>query len=296
MWSLFGFQTYPAMQPGVIEIKVKTAQQDMLLRSEGKVCDLSIYFNRPFGPVFDDLKYVDFFKVWDYGFEIPARFNAIGTSMNDPDSNIFSINCFVVCTDKHNVPRRHIYIYKRVKETVVVRLGMLYRNSGEIWFLRVLMLNKAGRSHDSFLVKDGEPFTTFQNSALAHGFVTRETEALKCFQDSINIATPQEKRALFFMLTLEGYPTLPIYDNEELRKSMYEDWIVQNDNIENEQLALNQLLQYLSRRLMSHNKTMTQYGLPEPQDQQTELQVERLRYDKNSQLEFYNTLMAHFFF
>ncbi len=132
--------------------------------------------------------------------------------MNQLDSAIFQINCFVVCKDKHNRPRQHIYIYKRVKETVVVRLGMLYRNSGEIWFLRVLMINKAGRSHDSFLVKDDERFSTYQNSALAHGFVTRETEALKCFQDSTNIATPQEKRALFFMLTLEGYPTLPIYE------------------------------------------------------------------------------------
>ncbi len=156
MWSLFGYQHYPAMQPGVIEIKVKTEQQDLFLRTEGKVCDVSIYFNRPFNETFDNLKYVDFFKVWEYGFDIPARFNAIGTSMNQPDSAIFQINCFVVCKDKQNRPRQHIYIYKRVKETVVVRLGMLYRNSGEIWFLRVLMINKAGRSHDSFLVKDDE--------------------------------------------------------------------------------------------------------------------------------------------
>lgn len=239
--------------------------------------------------MFDDLKYVDFFKVWDYGFDIPARFRT--ASMNQPDSAIYHINCFVLCQDRNHNMRRHIYIYKRVKETVVVRLGMLYRNSGEIWFLRVLMIKKAGRSHDDFLLKDNERFSTYQNSALAHGFVTRETEAMICFKHSTDIATPQEKRALFFMLTLEGYPTLPIYQDIQLRKSMYEDWIVQDDMSENEALALNKLLQYLSRRFMSHNKTMTQYRLPEPQDQQTELQIERLRYDTNSQLQLFNTMM-----
>jgi hypothetical protein len=59
-------------------------------------------------------------------------------------------------------------------------------------------------------------------------------DARECFQEAAHFQhggrqdihlTPARLRALFAHLTLNGYPTVSIYNDEALRKTMLEDWI-----------------------------------------------------------------------
>jgi hypothetical protein len=75
VWRIFGYQTYPATFPSCEEIKIKTPEHLMHIEHEQKLCDLSVYFARPQEQPFEDLKYTEFCKYWDYSCKLPARFS-----------------------------------------------------------------------------------------------------------------------------------------------------------------------------------------------------------------------------
>ena len=71
-WRLLGYQTYPSSTPTVLTIKVISEKDVIDLQSEGKLCDLIVYFGRPIENVqFDNLKYTEFYKIWDYSLTVP---------------------------------------------------------------------------------------------------------------------------------------------------------------------------------------------------------------------------------
>jgi hypothetical protein len=85
-WRILGYKTYPATFPTVLTIKVKSENDIIELRSDGKLCDLAVYFNRPVdNPEFDNLKYTEFFKTWDFSFTVLKRYQNV-----IPNVNIYS--------------------------------------------------------------------------------------------------------------------------------------------------------------------------------------------------------------
>jgi hypothetical protein len=129
-WRILGYQTYPSSKPTVLTIKVKSEQDVIDLRNDGKLCDLAVYFDRPDIYQFKNLKFTEFFKTWDYSYTRPARYKNIIANLN-PDGNLFSTNRFL---------KPNLYIFKRLKpEDNIVRMGMLYISAGEMWYLRLLL-------------------------------------------------------------------------------------------------------------------------------------------------------------
>jgi RecG-like helicase len=57
-------------------------------------------------------------------------------------------------------------------------------------------------------------------------------------------------------------------------------------------LAENSLLADLQRRFRAENKTLPEYGLPEPQDFTSELAIERAKYDREQQLALFTSLLS----
>jgi hypothetical protein len=60
-------------------------------------------------------------------------------------------------------------------------------------------------------------------------FVSEINATLECFRESMGsanvpLSTPHELRCLFATLTINGFPTLTIYDNEEMMESLMKDW------------------------------------------------------------------------
>jgi hypothetical protein len=82
MWRCYGFQTYPASSPSVTLIKVKLPDHVKSISLDGKMCDLEIYFRRPY--CLKDLKYTEFFDLYDYGYNYPKKYSIMyGININD---------------------------------------------------------------------------------------------------------------------------------------------------------------------------------------------------------------------
>jgi len=104
----------------------------------------------------------------------------------------------------------------------------------------------------------------------------KDRDALKDdFKESMNEMTYIALRIYFFHLTIEGFPTGIIWNDEECKKAMYEP----NTNLNNVML-LNDLLRDLKFRFEEINQKLENYGLPEPQGVQTELERYRLLFNK----------------
>jgi hypothetical protein len=122
---------------------------------------------------------------------------------------------------------RPVYVYKRLNPSdVIVRMAMNYITNGEIWYLRLLMLNfpMHGSIRDAYKF-GGVSLGSFQAVAVARHLVTDLDEAERCFEESIVGSTPAELRSLLVMLTCEGFPTLRIYHNHDFRRALYEDFL-----------------------------------------------------------------------
>jgi hypothetical protein len=130
-------------------------------------------------------------------------------------------------------------------------------------------------------------FPTFQQAALELNLVTDINDALICFQQSLGMATPHELRSLFASLTVNGFPTLTIYNNENLRRELMYDWILNGLNLAQ---ANNEFLKDLQRRLELDDKTPEMFGFKCPDNMNTELAKELIRYDPVKEYEKFEYL------
>jgi hypothetical protein len=281
-WRILGYQTYPASNPTVLTIKVKSEEDVIQLRSDGKLCDLAVYFNRPTEPQFRFLKYTEFFKLWEYSYRIPIRYKHIIPNSNC-NGDLFVTNRFL---------KPNLYIFKRLKpDDNIVRMSMLYLNAGEMWYLRLLLLNIPASSFDDLKYVNNIEHTTFQSAALALNLVQNNNEGELCFKDAIEIgSTPNQLRSLYVSLTLNGFATISIFTNDIMRNKMIEDFLLLNEG--NMVLANNNLLEVFSKRFKEQKRENAHFGLPEPDETKTELQIEKLKYDPQQQFILYEQLMT----
>lgn len=116
MDSIFGFQKYPASFPSVTLIKIKLPAHLDQLEHEGKLCDLTVYFNRHESLV--DLKYTEFLRYYMYADKVPARCNG--------GADVFELILpYQLCKDKR------YYVFPRAKpEQSIVRMGRVYLSAG----------------------------------------------------------------------------------------------------------------------------------------------------------------------
>jgi len=120
-------------------------------------------------------------------------------------------------------------------------------------------------------------YRSFQEVAYERGLLANDTEAFDTFTEARLYEGPIGLRALFVLLTIQGFPTLRIYDDLEQRDAMSADFLYQGSTIANQAL-----LQELYQRFASHHKDMQAYGLPKPQVLQTELERERFEIGDGS--------------
>jgi len=166
---------------------------------------------------------------------------------------------------------------------------MLYSNAGEKWYIRLLLNNIPAANFEQLRCFEGIEYANYQEVALARGLVTEQTVGILCYRDAMAISTPHELRALFVRLTLEGFPTMPIFVNERYREAMYLDYFERNDH--NRIKSEDDLLRDIANRLGYNNKSMSDYGFPEPAANNTELDREKLKYDPTQQYNLYRQLL-----
>jgi len=134
---------------------------------------------------------------------------------------------------------------------------------------------------------NGIEFQTFQLAAVARNLVDDDREAYLAFQNVILMSTPAELRSLLVLLTVEGYPTLSIIQDEEMFSTMYDDYLhLDNECFGNIGLAKNKCLLDLKRRFDMHGEDIMEacgFPLPIASAELTELDRIRLKYEPSAQ-------------
>ena len=262
MWRTLGYQTYPAPSPAVRCIDVKLPAQVEYFQNEAKLSDMLLYFHRP--ACLHHLTYSEFFTQYTEYTTRPARFTAA-------DENI---KYWALQIDR--IPQIRYLCERERPGDSIVRMSMLYPNAGEIWYLRLILLKRPCSSFEDALTFNGVQYPLFQLSAQKHGYLEDENEADSCFREAIGFKSAPELRCLFAFMTMEGFPTLRIFD-------LYQDLMTEDfppragrelSGAERQQLLLKDLQEQFSERGCS----LSDFGLPEPVQAETELEKVRLRY------------------
>ena len=139
VWTLCGYQDYPASEPAVCSFKVRSKDQLKYFYNMDQVTDLNIYYHRP-SPLLDSLKFADFMKKYNNSQVLPKYYQ------NRPLEEGVGYHKLYIHL-KNKSPIR--YIYKPVKGVErIVRIEMLFPSSGDIYYLRLILINRAVLTDD----------------------------------------------------------------------------------------------------------------------------------------------------
>jgi hypothetical protein len=169
------------------------------------------------------------------------------------------------------------YVYVPVRQVKrCVRIEMLYVTSGDIYYLRLILLNRKARSDNDVLTYTpvrggGEPIVcrSYQQSAIAHGYVDSVADVTATYDDMCANGTGAQCRSYFVVLTVHGYATHAIFDDDERRRFMFMDYIIYNGATE--VVAEQTMLQDLERLFRKSNSSLDKFGFPIPDGVPTEL-------------------------
>jgi hypothetical protein len=214
-----GYQTYPSPNPTVRTIKVKTESEINKIIQDGHICDLLIYFHR--SPLHHNLTFSAYFQCFMYGYILPLTLRNCEPNNNE--------NYYTILRLPHI--SRNIYVYKRnAKNNSITRLEMVPLTVGEKWYLRLILYSEPVLSFKDARTVDGSLFQTFQEAALARKLVEDENEAIIAFQWATLHSTPPQLRTLFAIMTAQGFPTVKLYNDPQIRVKLLEDYLLDFDD------------------------------------------------------------------
>ena len=280
MWRCYGYHTYPSSIPAVNLIKIVLEDTANEFISKNKCQDITVYLNRPLS--LRPLLYTQMFQLYRWSYQLTKKYTTRPELLNNIDG------FFVIQVTPMT---RKIYIMKKVDSSPsITRLATLCILSGEIWYLRQIILYYPILSYKDAKAWNGFVYLTYQEGALARGIIEERGEAKAAFREVIDYYIPSELRAFFVLLTINGYPTMEIYRNEEYCRALMLDYLHEGNSTQG--TASEKLIRDLSYRFQQEDKTCTMYGLPEPREQYDELQNQRSKYEPSEQLRLYHELCS----
>jgi hypothetical protein len=129
---------------------------------------------------------------------------------------------------------------------------------------------------------------------MAHQYVDTEKETSLCFEEAIGSCTPSELRYLFCSLTLQGFPTLHIFHDPTYYHAMTLEYQYEANVIQSTHGIMNAFLCDLQHIFAENHKSMSDFGLPEPNSYPSEVERERMKYSQEEQLHLFETLNLQF--
>jgi len=118
----------------------------------------------------------------------------------------------------------------------------------------------------------GEPLvcTSYQQSAIAHGYVDSVDDVCATFIDMCSNSTGAQCRSYFVVLSLNGYATHAIFDDLDKWHFMFMDYITYQGVTQD--VAKQMMLQDLERRFRKSHSSLEKFGFPTPNNVPTELE------------------------
>jgi hypothetical protein len=269
VWRMYGYQDYPAPVPPVCAFKVRSGAQLKDFIQRGEVTELQIYYNRP--PVLDALKYTEFLEKYNTSSKKPKYYEDNPNAENnvDLDRHFFKLHMDAAGIQYVYIPVRQV---KRC-----IRIEMLYVTSGDMFYLRLILLNRKAHSDQDVLTYNpvrggGEPLvcTSYQQSAIAHGYVDSVDDVRATFVDMCSSGTGAQCRSYFVVLSLNGYATHAIFDDHDKRRFMFMDYITYQGVTQD--VAEQMMLQDLERLFRKSRSSLEKFGFPTPDNVPTELE------------------------
>jgi hypothetical protein len=255
-WQVLKYPVYPASDPSVTTIFIKSEMDLVDLSRNHKLCDLSVYFNRP--AALEEIKYIDFYKYFDYTYTEPARTRTHVPLSLEPGDDA-ELQCEQLPLPMSMNITKEVYLKRIFNDNEkIVRLNGVPLDSGEPFFFRLLLKNIPMRSHQDGKKIDYTRYRTYQEACLARGILTHGGEGRLAFEEAITeSASPAELRSFFVMLTLQGFPTIDIHND-------YFDELTEDFTPGRERVQL--LRRDLMHRFLKENKNMENYGFQLPRE------------------------------
>jgi hypothetical protein len=193
--------------------------------------------------------------------------------------------------------KTYYLINRSPSQKLCVRINVVYKTSGEIFYLRQLLINYPTYSFKNLLTVDSITYSTFQSATFARGLNHCDKQnAIDTYSEALLDHTPTQMLNLFLQMTLQGYPTAVIYNDPILRSHMIQrNWCLgTNPNLLNDKHGISKLLETLAIKLKMYNKELSDYGLPNYSVEKTELEYAKNEYNMNDEYENYQKLISKF--
>jgi hypothetical protein len=116
----------------------------------------------------------------------------------------------------------------------------------------------------------------YQQSALAHGYIESFLDAQLTFDDMCSVGTAPLCRNYFVVLTLQGYATHAIYEIEDKKQYMMQDYIVLGGH--SQEVAEQMMLKDLERIFRKNDSSLEKFGFPKPDQVPTELELQQTQW------------------
>ncbi len=220
---------------------------------------MQIYYNRP--DALDAMKYTDFLEKYNTASKLPKYYEDNPNTEND------------VRNDRHYF-KLHI---DPIQAKRCICIEMLYVTSGDMFYLHLILLNKKAHSDKDVLTYNpirggGQPMvcTSYQQSAIAHGYVDSVTDVQSTFMYMCTNGTGAQCRSNFVVLSLNGYATHAIFDDNEKHHFMFMDYITYQGV--RQDVAEQKMLQDLERLFRKSHSSLEKVGFPTPSGVPTELE------------------------
>jgi len=215
----------------------------------------SKHFNRPLDSIFDGLTYQSFYET----FLVHTKRPSSAEVYDHPDG-------------------RH-FITARKRGEKVCRLFWVSPSRSEQYYLRILLMSVPCRGYDDLLSRGGPDCHTFQQVARVLGLVEDQEEYHYALREAASFMTGPRLRSFFVLLCNMGAPARILWDT--FRDSLCEDHIERNPHDIDSAYTL--ALIEIDRSLRRQGSCLVSHGLPDVQDDTTELGRELLLYGENHQ-------------
>jgi hypothetical protein len=138
VWRMYGYQDYSAPEPAVCAFKVQTGAQLKDFIQRKKVTDLQVNYNHP-GEL-ESLRYTEFFQQYNTSSQLLKYYE---DNPNTLDNVSIERHYFKVYME----PDQSVhYVYRPVRQVKrCVCIEMLYMTGGDIFYLRLILLNRKAR-------------------------------------------------------------------------------------------------------------------------------------------------------
>eukprot|EP00956_Cyclotella_meneghiniana_P038178 scaffold149794_cov40-Cyclotella_meneghiniana.AAC.3 len=159
-------------------------------------------------------------------------------------------------------------------------------NHGDLFYLRLLLKNKAGAtSFDDLKTVNGVTFSDFKGACIELGLCEDDSQWIETMEEAVEISRPFVIRELFCNIVLECHPTDPIAMFNQFASAMREDFIHSRRNVLNlnndqiTELANNDLLRAINVIFEEVGKTNASFGLDMPTEQEQDEIYDEGEYD-----------------